>query len=184
LFLDRGAGCCSTGTGGGENISGSGPAELLLFLADSSSILRGVTGLEEYTGDPYEVNAEREVVVALPGVPPMSEDRPGVMGMFPLVGLRGDSGCSFTGVMLWVGLNKGFSSAGVVGGTAFLPPRKSFLVENFRAREEPVEEAGRGTTGVSNSGVGSGYRQVSGHGGGDLFPDILEYGDKFLLQSK
>jgi hypothetical protein len=88
-----------------------------------------------------------------------------VMGMEVLVGLRGLSGRSET-LLRYVGDMSGFEISMadwvvvvVAGGSTGLrpEPRKSFFVENLRAREEVVEGVGGWAGGgVGSSGVGRG----------------------------
>ena len=77
--------------------------------------------------------------------------------MEDFVGLRGDSGLLSSLIPFkYVGDMSGFEiSMARSSGTLRPPPRKSFLVENLRARLEPVVVVV--VLGVGKSGVGRGY---------------------------
>jgi hypothetical protein len=91
---------------------------------------------------------------------------PGVIGIEVFVGLLGDSGLlSSLTPFKYVGLINGFEIS-IVRLSLFsvVLRRKSFFVENFRARLEPVVVVDVGvvegaveTSGVGRSGVGRGY---------------------------
>jgi hypothetical protein len=95
--------------------------------------------------------------------------KPGVIGVFALVGLRGDSGLlrSSLNPFRYVGLMRGFeisicreSSLALLR----LPPLwNSFFVDIFRARLKPELDGAGAITGrgVGRSGVGRGYTRVS-----------------------
>jgi hypothetical protein len=122
------------------------------------------------------------------------------MGMEVLVGLRGLSGRSET-LLRYVGDMSGFEISMadwvvvvVAGGSTGLrpEPRKSFFVENLRAREEVVEGVGGWAGGrVGSSGVGRGWPLASirnkefvggGCEGGTFSRAILKTGIKSVFR--
>ena len=105
------------------------------------------------------------------------------MGMLVFVGLRGDSGrrrSSFT-PLRYVGDMSGLDISIARWSSVFFrePPRKSFFVENLRARLEPV--LGGGAAGVGGrSGVYTLFQQMDIR---YLVPCEFEHGTKVLFES-
>ena len=129
---------------------------------------------------------------------------PGVIGIEFLVGLRGLSGLRSSEMLLrYVGDMSGLEISMLLRsdsvGLRLPEPRKSFLVENLRARlDPPEEEEVVAAFGVGKSGVGRGYHEyvsfedeelsaiggggrVEAEGGMYLFAGVFEYRYQFLL---